>query len=733
MKLAKIISAIFDAICVAIAFPYHIYRRSVKYDRMLAKGEGKTIMYILILVLSLPIAVACVLILFGADGRQFLDDCNGKDAPNLFWTMLYHCIDPGNQHMAVVGWRRAVVFTLGIFGCIFLNGVLISSIVGWYDRFIDKWEKGLARYDRELKKSCFIVIIGNNEALPSLIRQIFARKESVDYVLVQTNTDVEFFRKQLLSYLTPQEEERVIIYAGEQDSEEDIADLHLECAQEVFILGDSVEDESYKTSHDALNMKCLQIISKLLLKCSDYKPSKGNELICHVMFEYQTSFSIFQFADISNNIANLVDFRPFNYYEQWAQRVFVNRALNFPEEQTKDFLPLEGKTPIDFESKDFVHLVVVGMSKMGVAMAIEAAHLAHYPNFVRDQELKTRITFIDTKCEQEMKFFKGRFKELFKLSRWRSCNIAGEKDLYNSESWEWENKDLFEADEYKYLGKDCIDVEWEFIEGGIESEEVHSYLAAAATNKNARFTLAVCLPQGNHSVAASLYLPEEVYENAVQVLVYQRQSDAIINSIAGDNKSNLYYQRLKAFGMLDQMYDDALIETSWQIAKILGDEYYVMYKKVNADHNKEETDRTNTRKKSNAASRWSNVYNANTLWGKLRSINAKTYEEASEMIGAENSDVIDNLARTEHNRWVIEQLLMRFRALTKEEQEGVVAKTMDKEALKGDKMAHLNICSFDKLREVDDVACEYDEGFIKIIPTILNRLEIKTQCPTKKS
>lgn len=680
---------------------YCFFSRSVKVDRMLAKGEYKTLIFVIIFVLSVPLTTAGALFLLGKSGGLFVAECTGNN-PNILWTMLYHCIDPGNQHMAVEGWPRVLVCLIALFGTIFMNGVLISSIVSLYERHINKWEKGLARYPGLLKKCNYIVIIGSNELIPDLIKQIFKRKVQVDYVVVQLNKDIETFRKYLSSFLTVEEEKRVILYSGEQTSVEDISDLFVEYAKEVFILGDSVEDEYDKTNHDALNMKCLQIISDRL-----QESASNRRLICRVMFEYQTSFSIFQFADISDKICSFIDFRPFNYYELWAQRIFVNRKLSFKKEDLAEYLPLEGERPITYESEDFVHLVIVGMSKMGVSLAVEAAHLSHYPNFTRDSNLKTRITFIDEKCDKEMGYFMGRFKELFSLSKWRYMDSV---DLSKGGK-EWQNEDYFKNVEY--LGEDFMDVEWEFIKGGIESEEIHSYLKNAVTNKKARFTLAICFPQDNQSVAASLYLPDEVYENAIQVLVYQRHNASIINSISLDNKINLYYKQLKAFGMLFNAYDDNLMETTHFIAHELGNKYYEMYQRVNANNNIRENSRNNIRGKSKAAKTWSNIYNANTIWSKLRSARSNN---------SIDDKMVKIFARTEHNRWVIEQLLMRFRALTKEEQDKVISGELNKEVLKGDKMAHLDICSYDRLSVIDTIVCEYDEGFIKIIPSILNAI-----------
>lgn len=45
------------------------------------------------------------------------------------------------------------------------------------------------------------------------------------------------------------------------------------------------------------------------------------------------------------------------------------------------------------------------MSRMGVAIGVEAAHLLHFPNFCRDKNIKSVITFIDENADREMNFF----------------------------------------------------------------------------------------------------------------------------------------------------------------------------------------------------------------------------------------------------------------------------------------------------------------------------------------
>ena len=140
-----------------------------------------------------------------------------------------------------------------------------------------------------------------------------------------------------------------------------------------------------------------------------------------------------------------IKFLPFNYYEMWAQKVLVCKELGKDVKQYS-YLPLEGVNGIRSNDEDFVHFVVVGMSRMGLAMAIEVAHLAHYPNFVTNKK-RTRITFIDSNMEQEKHFFMGRFKEMFSLARHRYVSDATPGIYDNTEIYPW--ADPFNKEKYK--------------------------------------------------------------------------------------------------------------------------------------------------------------------------------------------------------------------------------------------------------------------------------------------
>ena len=693
-----------------------IFKRRVKLDRILVQGNLSTVFYIFLFVLSIPALFYLFFSILGFWGlfmSSNLMTTNVTEEPSLLLAVIYNFMDPGYQIQATPGWGRFFAFVLAALGSIFLNGLLISAIVGWYDRFVDKWKSGMARYDEILKHKKIITIIGAHETVPKIIRQSLNSNPDINYILLQTNRNVEEIRAQLSSYLTDKEEQKVIIYSGSRTSKDNLKELHINAVNtmEVFILGDSMEDCQYENNHDALNMNCLNIIADLLREDSDVSSNRSKKdtpkLTCRVMFEYQTSFSIFQYSDISNKIKDIINFKPLNFYELWSQRVLVNTQLSFDSPDYSGYLPLEGKIPIGYDSDDTVHFIIVGMSRMGVALGIEAARLAHYPNFVRNSKLKTRITFIDKNCHTEMKYFKGRFKELFALSPWRELKENEDIGQLDEEKW---NIDNLTIDKH-YLGDDFIDIEWEFINRGIEDDDVHRYLQHQAKDKHKRLTIAICLPNDNASVAAALYLPEKVYENAIQVLVYQYHNSSVIDNISINNRMNQYYKQLKAFGMMNEAYDVELIHIQELAAQILGNEYYNMYKQVVKQRGIKEIQVYSNRGKSHIAKYWSNVYNANSIWTKLRSIGSD-----GSSINSEKD--IHNLAIVEHNRWVIEQLLMRYRYLTPEEQEKAMHSLEYKEELKGCKMAHLDICSYERLCEVDPGIFYLDVGFIRIIPQI---------------
>lgn len=725
-----------------------------------------------------------------------------QESPNLFWSTYYHFVDPGNQHMTTTQNGRGWSALIAILGVFLLNGLLVSSIVGWIDSRKEKWLKGEVRYKLFLKLNEHYVVVGGNDVTVSIVSQIInniikANKVFRPYVLIQTSRDVESFRRELFSNLTEEEQKLLVIYYGTRTSNEDIKDLVIGNAKEVYIIGEDIRTDDIESYHDTINMKCLKMISDNIQNVEKYNK---NPLVCRVMFEYQTSFNILQVTDIDGK---KIDFKPFNYYETWAQNVLICQELD--KKENCKYLPLEGFDGIQVGQDKFVHFIVVGMSRMGLAMAIEAAHLAHYPNFCTNKK-RTRITFIDASMEQEKHFFMSRFKEMFSLAYYRDVTYATE-DIYDDlETYPWVNpieEISCKSPYYKndHLGKDFIDIEWEFINGSIENPNIQQYFADAASNTTAKLTIAICLPENSRAIAAATYLPDSVYksDSTLQILVYQRLNSDLLFQI---NQNKRFNDKLKAFGMNSLCYNSNLVELSEFIAKkvnyaynqyawerikmrykgegLIDDDYNSLSNYLYSDTKISSSDKEYIRSecekwmdgnnnegcyqeiceklknfqndlgryiskqndhsegtsgKSKSAKMWSNKYNVYSMWTKFRcfGVNPTKPQDFEDRIV-----IMSELGKMEHNRWIVEQLLLRFRPLMKDEQDkaqitNLYSSTKEKGIYKKE-YAHLDICSNDKLNEIDFNMAELDKALVKVLPGAYREyLEEKAkQCQTNK-
>lgn len=659
--------------------------------------NGAFMRKVLVLVLLTPFIFALISLCCGQIGKGLVTK-QTAELTNPLWGAYYHFIDPGNQHIAEgnTTWLATIIAICGVF---LLNGVLISSIVGWIDKRKERYLQGLEPYQRFLKRKEHYVIIGGSDIVEGIVEQIFETPQEngeMPYILIQTSNNVEEFRHKLFSGLDVEQQKHIIIRYGNRNVEEDIEKLYLNNALEVYVIGEETRTDDMESYHDTMNMKCLNWIYEKVRKNKSFaKNDKDNRLVCHFMFEYQTTFNVFQYSEISGDIKKRINFKPFYYYEMWAQRVLVCKELE--NEANCEYLPLEGIKGIKKDDDDYVHLVVVGMTRMGTALATQAALMAHYPNFVT-KGIRTKITLIDENADKEKNFFIDRYDRLFALSNWSY------KEMVRAESGKDELKTVYthKPTDCEHLGGDFLDVEWEFIQGTVAQLELQKYIEDCAS-KTHKMTIAICKDEPSRCLAAALNLEWRIYEKAMQVLVYNRYDDALIEQLKNKKESEVYSpfkNKLKAFGMASKCFRKDILEDSDTLAK----EFHKVYMN---DENAEIEKLTDY---------WSNVYVSNTLWTKLRCLEIK-----NEKIEAEDKEI---LVEVEHNRWNVEKLIMSYRHLTKEEQDRASNDPQVKKLLKGE-MAHLDICSNKRLREIDEGAISSDKKIVEELIRIKKDFEAK--------
>ena len=96
-----------------------------------------------------------------------------------------------------------------------------------------------------------------------------------------------------------------------------------------------------------------------------------------------------------------------------------------------------------------------------------------------------------------------------------------------------------------------------------------------------------------------------------------------------------------------------------------------------------------------------------------------------------DKSMLEAVASVEHNRWVVEQLLLRYRPLTLDQQNNAKNSHNTSTPMKSEykKMyAHLDICSNDVLTRVDPDIVKLDRALVEILPAAYKEyLDSKTK------
>lgn len=603
-----------------------------------------------------------------------------------FLQLICLFIDPGNISAVppTLRWFSLLVVVLGL---ILFCGLLISVISNMLERRVERFRDGDIVYP--LRNH--IVIIGFDDMVPTLIQQICTEIHyGKCHILIQSALPAQEIRSKIHTELDTENEKRIVVLHAQRNSAEELEKLYTTKAREVFIIGERDEHD-----HDSLNIDCLKKIVSIHTKC------KNCTLIPFtVLFENQTTFAAFQLTDLSKEWRKYIEFHPFNFYEEWAKKVLVNRQYGKGEEII-EYLALDHEA-VTYESDKHVHLVIIGMSRMGIALGVEAAHLLHFPNFCRDKSKKSVITFIDEIADEEMNFFCGRYRHYFEIASTRYYDTNCEKII----------EKIVPATRFQGKDADFLDVEFEFIKGRAENPLIQNKIKDWVHASDEILTIAICLNYPPESMAMGLYLPDDVYDNNIPVLVRQETSSALLNMLNNKKKEDEIhkYSHIFPFGMLDNCYDlDKQSQRKGQIINYVYD-FKNNYGSIpqSCPSDKELKDLWN---KLSVALQWSNLYSAYSIGYKLRSIGI------SDSYVRLNDDQIALLSEVEHNRWNMEKLLLGFRKPTVEEEERIKSSKEEGNIFKKKRFVHPDIRPYDELKLSSK---EYDMCITAGIPLIVN-------------
>ena len=638
------------------------------FDRSFSKGWGSQLTWLVGIMCAVYIVLAAISYL----GEMYV----GKEGENnRLLDILLVLIDPGSGSPSM---SSTLTIVCALFGLIIFSGMLISVISNVLERRVESYTKGETNYNI----NDHIVILGFNKSIPSLIKHILNQKykDEDPYILIICNRNIEETRDWLHANISNQHEDNIILMNGVRNTEDDINRLRLiHGVKEIYILG---EEDEPAPAHDAINMECAIIIATKL------KDNKVNAKIeCHVQLDSQIMFSTLQKTGMDEVIKEQLIFHPFNFNEIWAQKVLAT----IPNE----YKPLDG-TGITMNSDKHVHLIIVGMNPLSWSLAVNAAHILHFPNFKEgDFNTCSTITYIDADASSKGKEFRGQFRNLFDLARWREVNDnqCMDKDGY----WVDPIADEKSNSPYKHLSTvNFMDIQWEFIEGSVFDKNIKEYVESVSTQENTITTIALCEEESDRNSSICLSFSEATRLGANEILVRQKESDIVIEKLKGV----FGFGNIKAFGMMNECYKENLISDKYGklIYACYGD--YSSKKRQEVDINDEKAVEALWENEKNPLKQWSSIYCANMLFYKLRSLGVEV-SACSNIVSTEDiinatANCMSDLTRLEHNRWVTEKLLLGFRPLLNEDE--IQEWLNDKETMKK-QLKHNDIIPFFKLPE----------------------------------
>lgn len=519
-----------------------------------------------------------------------------------------------------------------IIGAIFFTAFMINTIGNWLDRNVENVAKGHKTYLFD----DHVVFFGANAMLETVLKSLTADKAyaSTDFVVV-TDGDVSKVRDRIYAQLPKKYYDNVYVVYGNRTELKLLDDLHLKRARSIYILGEDAE--SY---HDARNLECWNL---LRAHCVDMKAPIDTFLV----LDRSSAVRSFLYKENggSTDCLNLI---VINAVENLAQRVFVSRGFD----KGCPYPSLDGEG-IGRDSDRHVHLFVVGMTQVSYAMATTAAHICHFPNFSRG--IRTKITFVMPGIRQEMDFFRGRYAHLMELSYSRYVTL--------DEDGREKVTEYFPKREYltdSYAAKDpkgFLDVEWEFIDAGIETEYVRSVLSDCVSQHAGglkQLSIAFCDHDAEGNVAASMCLPSEFYDERIPVFVYQPYSGEVLDFARDTGR----YGNIYPFGLKVDCFDPWL-QTRLMRARRIKYVYDMQSSGKPVVSMPDDAEMLQDWSRTTYSHQLSNMYAANSLEMKIRSIRGEVEGDLAPL----TADEVAVIAEMEHNRWNVERLICGLRAM----------------------------------------------------------------------
>lgn len=453
-----------------------------QFDKIISKGTGSQLLWLTVL-------CALLFCLFFAIGTVVYGDLPWQEVTALL-------LDPGC--FGGEGHHDVFRLLIALAGCFTFSALLVSVFSNIIDNLSDDWHKGNVRY----RCHDHIVILGAHRHLFSMLRE--ADRLPDGNIVIMTSGDVEQLRGEIaMQGLDKHVVDRIILYNGRRDIEQDVRSIYPQKAKMVYVLG-----EDNEKNHDSLSLRCLELLKK------ESSAMKG-KLPVYVLLTDYTTMEVISRHTATGLEDNLhVDF--VNAHEYQAEQFFAY----------SDFLPV-----IKRDEKRTLNLVVIGISDMTRAIASTIANVAHYPNFSVCGG-RTRISVVAENMVGWASDFIASYEGLFRLSRWTLMDANGCVMASHVPD---------EAD------GDYLDVEWCFVDGTATCSVLGNLIGDAEYSR-----IVVSEENDEKSLRTLLHLPARFHN--VKKVIYQEQCADLLKLARQTGKYGMIASFGSGVGKADAMF-----------------------------------------------------------------------------------------------------------------------------------------------------------------------------------
>lgn len=428
----------------------------------------------------------------------------------------------------------------------------------------------------------------------------------------------------------------------------------------------------------------------------------GDRLRVHLVLRSQALADTLKRLPLADDLAENAELYAYTMEDLWAMELLGIR----PGSTTR-----LDRQPVTANSTKFVHLVLFGASEQSESLAVHTSLTAHFPNYCRDNTLRTRITMVADSLD-EFHHFQQRYRNLLAHSYRRVVMVDGD---------EIRCEEL--APQYAGRRDDFVDVEWEFVSGSSDNDVISYKLQKWSGDENRLLTLAFCYPDDARNVNEMLTLPTEVL-STTPVWLHVRD-DRAVDFLKQSGK----FANVIPFGMMDAELPDMSLFI--RMAQCVNFAYShlrettreeqaqgrpAMEVAVEVPTNRQLQELWNN-KRLTTPKRWSNVYNAFTLRCKMHSLGHPD-DDWNTLFAISDQDV-EILSEVEHNRWSVEELILGYRPATETEHAEILNDITLRSKLKAD-FIHDDLRSFRELG-VDETGLSvvrYDSGLTRTLPLV---------------